>query len=309
MANLRFRDDGTYTIAQITDTHFSDRPHNPETYALCDLVIRLDSPDLVVLSGDIVHPAWSADPLVHWRDVVAFFDGYAIPWMFVYGNHDPEGLPHDSIDEVLATSRHCLYERGPEDLFGRGNYVVPIRTPDDRIGALVWSLDSGMGAEGVPSGYDWVKEDQIAWFRREADRLMEGTGERITGLAFIHTPLQQHVTVWQTQRCSGYMYEKVCVQGKDVGLFRAFCKRRRIRACFVGHDHVNDYEGSLDGVDLCYGRGSGYNCYGRDGYRKGARIIRLEAGARGYRSYIRLDDGSLAERPPHEPDGTAVGFP
>jgi hypothetical protein len=92
------------------------------------------------------------------------------------------------------------------------------------------------------------------------------------------------------------------MQGRDVGLFDAFRENGRVLACFVGHDHINDYEGTLDGVDLCYGRGSGYDCYGREGYRKGARLITLREEVRGYTSHIRLDDGSLAERPLHMPE-------
>ena len=44
---------------------------------------------------------------------------------------------------------------------------------------------------------------------------------------------------------------------------------------FVGHDHVNDYQGDLHGIRLCYGRGSGFNTYGRAGFLHGARVIRL----------------------------------
>jgi hypothetical protein len=307
MHRLEFNGTGRFVIVQFTDTHIADLPHNQEAFDLFDLVIQLEEPDLIVLSGDIVHPTWSEDPLAHWRAVNTYFDGKGVPWMFVHGNHDAESFDYQLIDGVLAESRLGLYEPGPAHIFGHGNYAVPIyRSRSDAVGAVAWSFDSGQGAEAVPSGYDWVKEDQIGWFRKHFATLAGADGDSITGLAFIHMPLQQHLTVWQTRPCTGHLFEKVCMQGVDTGLFHAFKENLRVVGCFVGHDHTNDYEGVLEGVTLAYGRGSGYNCYGRDGYRKGARVIELSEGVRGFKSHIRLDDGSLADRPSHEPDGTSM---
>ncbi len=37
---------------------------------------------------------------------------------------------------------------------------------------------------------------------------------------------------------------------------------------FVGHDHVNDFVGDLYGIRLCYGRATGFNTYGRQGFTR-----------------------------------------
>ena len=113
--------------------------------------------------------------------------------------------------------------------------------------------------------------------------------------------MPEYDTLWDTGVCFGYKFEKVCFQGKDTGLFKAM-KDVGISAMFCGHDHTNDYEGTWEGVDLCYGRGSGYGAYGKDGYQRGARIIELREGTRGYSGYIRLADGTVADRPIHEPE-------
>lgn len=307
MQPLEFRPDGLFVLVQFTDTHFADLPHNRETFELFDRVLQIEKPDLIVLSGDIVHATWCKDPLIHWADVVRYFDAKNVPWAFVQGNHDAQEFAYEAIEDALAGSSTNLYESGPESIFGHGNYAVPIyKRGTSRPGAIVWSLDSGQGAEGVASGWDWVKRDQIAWFSAEADRLMRHDGDSITGLAFVHMPLVQHLTVWQTTPCSGFLNEKVCMQGMDEGLFDAFRENGRVTGCFVGHDHVNDYEGVLEGVTLAYGRGSGYNCYGKEGFRKGARVITLREGVRGFQTHIRLDDGTLAPRPSHLPDRTSL---
>lgn len=299
---LTFRADGSFTIVQFTDTHL----HYPDsvdqhTYELMDLVLRLERPDLIVLTGDIARLTDEPESKPTWPMLVNFLDGTGIPWAYVYGNHDAELSGYARMDSVLGTARHGLYRPGLPGLSSPGNYVLPVyRHEGKEIGALLWCLNSGMESE-ESSGYGWVREDQIAWFRAEADRLMGDRGDKITGLAFFHIPLQQYRTVWDTQVCTGYKHENVSPQGKDVGLFDAFRERGRVVACFVGHDHVNDYEGTLDGVSLCFGRGSGYRAYGREGFERGARVIVLREGQRGYTSHIRLADGSLADRSVHQP--------
>ena len=100
--------------------------------------------------------------------------------------------------------------------------------------------------------------------------------------------------------CAAFMAEGSELEGDDE-LFDALKTDNRVQAVFVGHEHVNDYIGSLDGVDLCYGRGTGYGAYGKDGFQRGGRVIRISQGVQGYDSYCRLADGSIAERPVHQP--------
>lgn len=79
-----------------------------------------------------------------------------------------------------------------------------------------------------------------------------------------------------------------------------------VMGTFVGHDHSNDYCGTLHGIRLCYGRSTRYVSY-VDGVRKdkfptGARVIRLRADERQFETWIRQSDGLVAEMPILEPD-------
>ena len=70
-----------------------------------------------------------------------------------------------------------------------------------------------------------------------------------------------------------------------------------IFATFVGHDHINDYAAVYKGIALCYGRYSGGNTvYCNIPGGCGARVIELTEGERGFKSYIRLKDGSVLNR-------------
>ncbi len=301
MAPLMFRPDGSFSIVQFTDTHLQDMgPADIDTLALIARAVEWEQPDLIVLTGDIVHPTWSADPLATWRRLIAHLDQLDLPWTFVYGNHDAEEFDPDSIDDVLATSARCMYEPGPRELHGHGNYYLPIMDRrGESVSAAVWSVDSGRDSDGTLSGWGYVHEDQVAWFRGEADRLADGAPSGVVGLLFVHNPVPQFETVWNTQTCVGRKYEGICFQGMDTGLFDAM--KGRAAGCFVGHDHVNDFEGELDGVGLIFGRCTGYNCYGAEGFLRGARLIRLTEGVAGYSTHVRLEDGTVADMPVHNP--------
>jgi hypothetical protein len=47
-----------------------------------------------------------------------------------------------------------------------------------------------------------------------------------------------------------------------------------VRAVFSGHDHKNDYCGHWDGIELVYGRVSGWSGYGD--LQRGGRLIELD---------------------------------
>ena len=76
------------------------------------------------------------------------------------------------------------------------------------------------------------------------------------------------------------------------GLFSLMVRGGKMKGVFVGHDHINDFEGTLHGIRLCYGRGSGYQCYGLEGYPHGARIIDLSPDGT-FSTKIWLETGEL----------------
>lgn len=72
---------------------------------------------------------------------------------------------------------------------------------------------------------------------------------------------------------------------------------------FCGHDHTNDFSGTLHGIKLCYGRASGYNTYGKEGFMRGSRVIQLNQGQHEFATWLRLEDGSVVhEQPTHDPN-------
>lgn len=105
---LRAREDGTFRIVQISDTHMvtgvgvctdalgadneplPPRAADPLTVGFMGAVLDREKPDLVLLTGDQLHYSISDSQSALFK-VVAPMVERGIPWALVFGNHDDEG--------------------------------------------------------------------------------------------------------------------------------------------------------------------------------------------------------------------------
>jgi hypothetical protein len=290
---LRFHPNHTFTIVQFTDLHWKNgEPEDLKTRALMERVLELEKPDLVMLTGDVIEGERCADPAQSWREAVRPIVERKIFWAAVFGNHDDEGaLSRRDLMAIQQSLPGCLSEPGPENLSGVGNYLLDIRaSAKDQTAARLYCLDSLSYAEPKTDGYAWIQPDQIAWYLEQAQAAREANdGLPLPALAFFHIPLPEYNEIWDRQLCQGEKHETICCPHFNSGFFAALREGGDVLGTFVGHDHVNDFEGELDGIRLCYGRASGFNTYGFTGFERGARVIRLREGERGFESWLRLE--------------------
>ncbi|OXS61239.1 metallophosphoesterase [Cohnella sp. CIP 111063] len=317
---MKFRADGTFVIVQFSDVEFiadgdydPDTPDiNAETRKTMETVIAAERPDLIVFAGDVTASARGQDPLASFRQAVAPAEERDIPWAAVFGNHDSEGaISRRRMHEEQLAHRHCVASEDPPHLSGAGNYSITLADSGGSPAAALIFLDSG-DYSAVPSvgGYDWVRRDQIEWYAAESGRRTAANGGvPLPSLAFFHIPLPEYREVWETRTCEGHCFEGISSPRVNSGLFAAMLEMGDVMGAFVGHDHANDYSGELHGIRLCYGRSTRYVSYidgaRRDRFKTGARVIRLKAGERSFDTWIRQNDGSLAELPVHLPKGGA----
>lgn len=307
--SLQYREDGTFTIVQFTDLHWQNgEPDDMLTKLLMELVLDQTSPDLVVFTGDLIYSNDCIDPKQSLRDAVRSAEVRGIPWAAVYGNHDTEHLvTREDLMQVQLEHKLCLSSAGPEGIHGVGNYVLLLNAHgSDKPVRALYMLDSGSYST-LPQleGYEWIHRDQVDWYVSQSTQLREANGgEPLPALAFFHIPLPEYDEVWRKELCFGSKHEGVASPMINSGLFAAMLEMGDVAGTFCGHDHVNDYTGDLHGIRLCYGRATGYQTYGREGFPRGARVIRLRQGERDFVTELRLDDGSVVlEQEEHYPEG------
>lgn len=297
MRPLHFNADGTFKIAQFTDLHWRNGDENDQkTRAAIELVLELERPDFAVFTGDILGAGHCKDPAHSLREAVRPLEDAKAPWAAVFGNHDDKGLGDRA--ELMATMTEMSYslaEAGPDDVPGVGNYLVSVYASADRgrPAATLYFIDSQSYAPEEIGGYGWITHKQVAWYRRIAAARIPESGARgpVPALCFLHIPLPEYVDVWNQGGCVGMKGEAVCCPKINTGFFAALWDVGEVMGVFAGHDHVNDYVGTLHGIQLAYGRVTGYNTYPRNGEPRGARLIRLHEGRRCFDTWIRLDDG------------------
>jgi hypothetical protein len=106
-------------------------------------------------------------------------------------------------------------------------------------------------------------------------------------------PIMDYQTRIKPDAFQGLKLEKVTPGREESSeAFAAISGARSIRACFCGHNHVNDYTLKADQVDLVYGRSTGYAGYGGEKVRKGAKLIVIDLGTGKYAATTVFADGS-----------------
>lgn len=316
-----FRRDGSFTILQLADLHFSVneeacrdvqdvgrcRSHN-DTLALVDHWLDAAKPDLVVFTGDQLngqHTSWDEKSVLPlWLEPIV---RRRLPWAAIFGNHDSESGFLTRYGQVLLLQQYpySLVRAGPAGIHGEGNFDVPVRAPDGTELLTLWFLDSGAhpGFEVLHPlqrlRYDWVRHDQVRWLlgksreKPHVPRPYKGQAarrrERPPGIAFVHIPVPEAFDEpdrdAQGRPLSlGERKEAHTLLGAQLrrGMFRALVKQRAdekdaagVRLLVHGHMHNNEDCRRVQGIWLCFGGGASYAGYGKLGFERRSRVLRI----------------------------------
>lgn len=287
---LRFNEEGKFKIVQFTDTHFEyNTPQSDTVLTIIQTVINEEKPDLVVITGDVV---CSKETREAWLQLTRAFVDAKVPWAITLGNHDHEyALSNREIIALIDTLPYCLTSNGPEDISGSGNYILPVLSAENEsIAALLYFFDSNAYSfDKKVSTYDWIKFDQIAWYRAQSKAFTkQNNGNPYPALGFFHIPLPEYNDVRYDSITVGSNIEEPCPPTINSGFFNAMLEMKDIMGTFVGHDHDNNYIGCLHNICLAYGCKTGLNSYGD--LEKGARVIVMQEGERKFDTWIRSID-------------------
>lgn len=288
---LRFHN-GELRVVQFTDTHWTPQSERCAiTEKTIKDIIAAEHPDVAVVSGDVVTAQPAADG---WRSIIRIFEDEHMPFVVLMGNHDGQEMDKDSIYAMLTASPYYVGERGPVNITGAGNCVIPVfaSSGNSRVpAALLYCIDSNDYQPVKEYGeYDWIHFDEIEWYRQMSDYYTHMNGGRpIPALAFFHIPLQEMSIIDESKQYLGIRGESVNAAARNTGMFAAFLDKQDVMCILNGHDHNSSYIGILQGIAMGYGRSTGADAYGD--YPLGGRMVVMHEGRKAFDTWITTASG------------------
>ena len=273
---LRFKDDGTFKIMQVSDLQ-DIGILSPAAKHLLRNAIALEQPDLVVLAGDnianfipglgdFIYRPYAKLAIGQFMRI---FQKAGVPVAMVFGNHDSQdSLSHEGQLEIYRS--YGVY-MGPDS----ADWRLPILDAQGAEKYQLFLLDSHSDA---------VKAGQLDW-------LAGANNRAIPAMVFQHiiVPEIRDYLVESTVNPLGYdvpdpseynyVRERPCPPSaeqycNELAVLRA---QGNVQALAVGHDHTNNFVVPAGGVDLVNSAASGFNPFCNADGDRGVRIFTIKA--------------------------------
>lgn len=232
-----------------------------------------------------------------------------LPYAAIFGNHDDEGatLSRQAQMSLYESLPYSLSAAGPNTIEGVGNYYVEVQAHSSKHSALtLYFLDTHSYSpdEKQYKGYDWLKPNQINWFKTSAENLKESHSHythKHLNMAFIHIPLPEYANPDNDR--VGNWTEPVTAPRFNTHFHDALIEYD-VKFVSCGHDHVNDYCSlSKDETTgdpklwMCYAGGSGFGGYGGyNHYHRRLRVFEIDTNSARISTWKRLEYGDIGKR-------------
>mgnify|MGYP000023540014 CR=1 FL=1 len=248
-------------LLQFTDIHFfaglKDSPEhavkgNSRTADAMRQLTDQTKPQLVIVTGDFWHNNPDGRGAEFMDYAVSQLETLGVPWIYTWGNHD-ELTDYAVGHRRMTEAKNSLYGGAEDD----GNYLLRL-TRDGKPIMEIFCINTHR--EGMR--------------RAEQDWLQTAAGpskDYPFRMAVMHIPIKQYAEVWENGSARGFIGEDVCFE-QESGDSLEVLARCGVQAVICGHDHVNDYEGTIQNVRLIYGRSSGLHSYGALTLAKGGKL-------------------------------------
>jgi len=271
---LRFNDDGTFKIMQMTD--FQDIGFlSPAAKHLIKNALAQEKPDLIVLTGDNIANFVPGLPEFLYRayaklaigQFMRIFQKAGVPVAMVFGNHDVQ-------DSLSKEGQWKIYQKNI--VFTApgacGDYRLPILNAAGQEKYQLFLLDSNSDA---------VQKEQLDW--------LEGANNKaVPAMAFQHIIVPEifdYITSgpegYEAPNQSEYNYcrerpmpPKPEQYHNELAILRA---QGNVQALSVGHDHTNNFVVAANGVDLINTASAGFNPFCNADEDRGVRVFTIKA--------------------------------
>lgn len=304
-----FTTDENFKVLQLSDVHIGGGWISTKKDAMAlnavAAMVTAEKPDLVIITGDIAYPvpvqAGTFNNLSGARIFATLMEKLGVYWAISFGNHDTESYSYYSREKIAdfyenSGFKYCLFQSGPEDIDGYGNYVINVKNTQGQLTQALFIIDSHSYIDSDPFGifwkYDNIQENQVVWYEETLEKLTaQNAGKQFKSSAFFHIPLTEHNDAWfeyanngfeNTQNVS-YIHgdagesDKMvyCGIGED-RLFEAMLEHGSTKAVFFGHDHKNNFSLEYKGIRMSYAMSVDYLAYigiSKQGIQRGCTVI------------------------------------
>ena len=300
---IRIPKDQDFRILQLTDLHlgFGFLSKGKDRLALDAVrtLIETSKPDLIVLTGDSIFPFWPRSGTMNNRKqakkLMAFLDGFEIPYTLVFGNHDCElgsTCNKEELAELYQQGTYCIFSEGRKDLTGVGNFLIELVDDSGNVFLPLVMLDSNTYGEGgwFFSGFDCIHDDQINWCMERLDAMKQDNPD-IKAVAFFHIPLREFKEAYEKMKlgdpsviyCHGSIGEKdeyFGISKEPDKFFDRAVENGVIKWMFCGHDHMNTLSLVYKGIRMTYGMSIdylGYQGIAKSDIQRGGTLITRKA--------------------------------
>lgn len=321
---LAFRN-GEFKILVLSDTQDDHHPA-ADMLNLISRSIEAEKPDLIIFTGDLVEDnrfgisfaddeplregvvvrndaEKTYDNVVKASDAVfSVFQKSGIPFAIAQGNNDHKvDMTNAQWLELYSRYSNNLTCDMSEDEEGRIDYNLMINTSGGEPAFNLWLMDTGRHG---------ISEDSISWYReKSAEITRDNGGEPVPAFVFQHIQVPDVGNLFE--ECSPFdegargKGGKFYRLNKDISRgipfyawapcepseeFTAWKEQGDIIGAYFGHQHVEGFTGTVDGIELGFTYGSEFAKTGPYGYR----VITLkEDDIRNYENDVYTYEGSV----------------
>ncbi len=312
-------------IADVQDTWLTSQ----DTINFIGAALDKEKPDLVIFTGDQVK-SYGVTMLIGdkirniektIRNILEPVASRNIPFTFTYGNHDiPYGAEKSFQTDIYESYPQCVNSTAFSRLNSTDGICLPIYSENgSTVKFSLIVIDTKAKTNGK---YDGVCEEQIEWTEATLNALIENNGGKaVPTLIFQHIPVYEmydilkqvdedtpgaiegnsshrgkfYTVTDEMAKRGEYMKENIACPDKTTRQFESWVALKTVLGAYFGHDHINCFIGNLNGIDLGYTPGAGFNVYG-PGYDRAVRIFELSENSTGYRTRILTYRDVLGEK-------------
>lgn len=321
---------GHLKVLQISDLQ-DNRFTCVDTLRFMEAAVKSIKPDLIVFTGDQldVVDLWGKGEKCRKNvekainRLFSVFESFNIPFVLTFGNHDREtGLPNDEQAKIYAKMKNCICFDDVND--GRpdaATFNVPILSSDgSRTAMNIYVVDTGTKINGV---YGGVRKEQLEWLDKTSREV------NADSIVFQHIPVDEIYELLEKVpkgtkgaepaygnrkdefykrrddiKFMGAYGETPAALPRECGEFEQLKKQGDVFAVYCGHDHYDSFIGTVDGIDLGYCPGAGYNTYGIR--QREVRAFEFdENDVKNYKTYT-VSYGDVCDKPLAEPVKTYI---